>query len=156
MRRTEDRLVTELEWEKDGFTISMDPARIDRNFVISFLATSYWAGHLPKEQLHASFDQSVLFGVYDDVGRQIGFARVVTDFARFAWLSDIFIDEANRGQGLGHWLVETMLGCSAFKKVQLWMLGTADAQSFYTKFGFEEVGTVDGNTVMRLRPKTLS
>ncbi len=141
----------ELEWERDRFVISMDPSRIDRDFVIGFFHTSYWANDLPRAQLHASFDNAVLFGVYDDVGRQIGFARIVTDFARFAWVTDVFIDEASRGQRLGHWLMETMMSCDLFKTVRLWMLGTNDAQGFYKDFGFEEVGTVDGNTIMCLR-----
>ena len=98
------------EWQKGDYTISTDPDRLDREVILDYLATSYWAHWVDREKVALSLEHCMPFGLYDGTGAQVGFAKVVTDYARFAWLGDVFILEANRGHGLGVWLNETIKG----------------------------------------------
>jgi GNAT superfamily N-acetyltransferase len=83
-----------------------------------------------------SIENSLAFGVYKSAGPQIGFARIVTDYATFAWLADVFIIEEERGQGLGHWLIETILSHAELMGLRRWLLATKDAHELYRRFGF--------------------
>ncbi len=128
------------EWRRDDYVISTDPSLLDLDVVHGFLQRSYWAADRPFETVRRSVEHSLNFGLYP-VGdrRQVGFARVVTDFATFAWLCDVFIDETHRGQGLGVWLTETVLGHPRLEGLRVWLLGTRDAHGLYEKVGFEPV-----------------
>lgn len=97
-----------LEAERDGYIVSDDPAKLDLDLVCGFLAGSYWARDTPRETIRRSIENSRAFGLYRG-GEQAGFARAVTDYARFAYLADVFVLEAHRGRGLGAWLVECVL-----------------------------------------------
>ncbi len=123
---------------RDGFEISTDHARLDIDLVCGFLGTSYWAEGIPREKLEASFRNSRTFGVYGEEGPQVGFARVVTDGVRFAYLSDLFILESVRGRGLGKWLMETIYAHDGLGDVERWFLITRDARDFYRPLGFED------------------
>lgn len=125
-----------MEWQRDGYEISTDANRVDREVVLGFLGTSYWASSLPRRIVEASIDNALTFGLYSPRGDQVGFARVVTDHARFAWLSDLFVLREHRGRGLGAWLVETVLSHPDLSNARV-MLGTADAHELYKRFGFE-------------------
>jgi nitroimidazol reductase NimA-like FMN-containing flavoprotein (pyridoxamine 5'-phosphate oxidase superfamily)/GNAT superfamily N-acetyltransferase len=117
--------------------LSTDPARLDVALVHRFLAEhSYWARGVSEQALRASLRESVCFGLYRG-GAQLGFARVVTDFARFAYLADVFIVPEARGRGLGKLLVAQVLEHSDLCGVERWLLGTADAHALYAKFGFQ-------------------
>ena len=122
----------------DGYVVSDDPARLDRDAIFAFLKTSYWAAGVPREAVDGSIDGSLPFGLYAPGGALAGFARVVTDGVRFAWLADVFVLEPHRGRGLGVWLVETVLGRPEFAPIS-WKLATADAHSLYERFGFERI-----------------
>jgi len=125
------------EWRRDGYVISTDPSMLDLGAVHGFLQRSYWAADRPLETVQRSVERSLNFGLYRAGDRrQVGFARVVTDFATFAWLCDVFVDEAHRGQGLGVWLMETVVGHPELQCLRLWMLGTRDAHELYEKIGF--------------------
>jgi GNAT superfamily N-acetyltransferase len=124
-----------LEFQRDGFTISADPARLDLDAICSFLARSYWASDRPRETTQRAIEHSLCFGMYDGE-QQVGFARVVTDFATFAWLADVFVAEAYRGRGLGKWLVEVVLSHPDVQSVPRWFLATRDALELYRRFGF--------------------
>ena len=115
--------------------ISTDPARLDRDWLLASLRATYWAGALTREQMDRSIAHSLVFGVYDGA-RQVGFARVVTDRATFAWLADVLIDPARRGQGIGVKLVETIRAHPELQGLRRWMLATRDAHGLYEKFGF--------------------
>lgn len=116
--------------------ISSDPARIDVGLVHRFLAQeSYWARGVSEQALRASLRESVCFGLYRG-GAQLGFARVVTDFARFAYLADVFVVPEARGRGLGKLLVAHVLEHAELRGVERWLLGTADAHGLYARFGF--------------------
>lgn len=116
--------------------ISTDPARVNFALVHAFLRDeSYWARGVSEQALRTALDHALCFGVYRD-GQQVGFARVVTDFARIAYLGDVFITAHARGQGLGKLLVETMLAHPDLCSIERWLLGTHDAHELYTRFGF--------------------
>jgi GNAT superfamily N-acetyltransferase len=123
------------ELQRDGITISTDPSRLNLDTICGFLARSYWAQDRERQTMQRAIEHSLCFGVYDGP-RQVGFARVVTDYATFAWLADVYIDEAYRGRGLGQWLVETALGHPELESVPRWLLATRNAHELYRRFGF--------------------
>lgn len=119
--------------------ISDDKARLDRPLIHRFLSQrSYWAQGVPEEVVGCSIEHSLCFGLYQ-AGRQIGFARAVTDFATFAWLADVFIVEEARGQGYGKKLVAAIVAHPGLKTLRRFMLGTRDAHALYTQYGFAPV-----------------
>lgn len=123
---------------RDGYEISTDPARLDRAAIHRFLRTSYWSPGIERELVDRGIDNSLPFGLYDPAGSQAGFARVITDRARFGWLADVFVLPAHRGRGRGVWLVETVLSHSDLSGLRL-LLATRDAHTLYARFGFEPV-----------------
>ena len=121
---------------KKGFSINAEESKLDLEFVFAFLSTeSYWAKGISREIFTKSVENSLCFGVYLE-NKQIGFARVITDYATFAYLADIFIEKSYRKQGLSKWLIQTILNYSPLKNLRRWMLATADAQNLYKQFGF--------------------
>jgi len=118
------------------YEIDTDRARLDMRAVHGFLATSHWARGIPMAVLQRAVRRSLPFGLYKD-NRQIGFARVVTDHATFAYLADVFVLEDERGQGLGRWLVAGILAHPALQGLRRWLLGTRDAHGLYQKLGFD-------------------
>lgn len=125
-----------MQLERDGYRISTDPARLDREAIWSFLRTSYWSPGIARDIVDRGIDNSVVFGLYDAGGAQAGFARVVTDRTRLAWLADVFVLEPHRGRGLGVWLVASVLGHPELEGLRF-ILATADAHGLYERFGFE-------------------
>ena len=119
------------------YEIDADKARLDIAFVHDFLVRSHWANGIPLAVLERAIAHSRAYGLYRD-GRQVGFARVVTDHATFAYLADVFVDEAERGHGLGRWLVETILADPELEGFRRWLLGTRDAHGLYHRCGFGE------------------
>jgi GNAT superfamily N-acetyltransferase len=119
--------------------ISTDPERLDVGLIHRFLAEdSYWARGRTREAVERSIAHSLCFGAYAD-GRQVGFARAVTDRATFAWLADVFVVADQRGRGVGKLLVEAALGHPELVAVYRWLLGTADAHGLYRRFGFADL-----------------
>ena len=129
---------------RDGYEISTDPQRLDREAIWRFLRGSYWAQGIEQETVNRAIDNSLPFGLYGSGGAQAGFARVVGDTARFAWLADVFVLPEHRGHGLGVWLVETVLGHPSVAGLRT-VLGTKDAHTLYERFGFRQV---DGTRMM--------
>ena len=125
----------EHEWTREGYTISTDRRRLDLDAIHAFLVRSYWAEGVPRAVVARSIAHSLCFGVYEGE-RQIGFARVVTDQATVAFVSDVFVLEPWRGRGLGKWLVETMVAVSGLQGLRRWMLVTNDAHGLYRRVGF--------------------
>jgi GNAT superfamily N-acetyltransferase len=126
------------EWSREGFTISTDRSKLDRDAIHRFLAGSYWAKRIPREVVDRSIDGALCFGLYGD-GRQIGFARVITDAATFAYLADVYILESHRGRGLATWLMQSILAHPDLRGLRRWMLVTRDAHPLYRKVGFTEL-----------------
>jgi len=125
-------------WTNGEFEISTDPARIELATVHEFLTNSYWAKGIPVETVRRSIENSLSFGIYQD-RRQVGFARVVSDLATFAYLADVFVLEAYRGRGLSKWLMECIVGHPDLQGLRRWMLVTRDAHSLYRQHGFTEL-----------------
>jgi GNAT superfamily N-acetyltransferase len=127
-----------VEWQREGYLISTDAALLDLDVIWAFLRTSYWASGVPRSRIERSIENSLPFGLYDPDRRQAGFARAVTDHARFAWLGDVFVLEQHRGRGLGVWLVQCLLEHPDLAETRI-VLGTLDAHSLYARFGFRAV-----------------
>jgi GNAT superfamily N-acetyltransferase len=128
-----------VESRRGEFLISTNPARLDLDVIHGFLTDCYWAKGIPRETVARSIEHSLCFGVYDGRGAQIGFARVVSDFATVAYLGDVFVLESHRGRGLSKWLMECILRHPALQGLRRWILLTRDAHGLYAEFGFTPV-----------------
>jgi GNAT superfamily N-acetyltransferase len=131
-----------MESIKGEYTISTDNRKLDIAFIHNYLSTSYWAEQIPIATVTKAIDGSLCFGVYHGAKqtvpavRQVGFARMVTDKATFAYLADVFIDEAHRGLGLSKWLVAAIMAHPDLQGLRRIMLATRDAHGLYAQFGF--------------------
>lgn len=127
-----------------NITISDDKTLLDIPLIHEFLSErSYWAVGRSLETVQQSVEESLCFGVYDNDGNQLGFARVITDYAIFGWLLDVFILEEYRGQGLGKQLMQAIVNHSKLKDVRRMGLGTADAHGLYKQYGFTSLSKPD-------------
>lgn len=127
----------------EDYTISTDKAKLDRHYIHEFISTkSYWAKDISKNIIDLSIDHSLCFGIYLS-GKQIGFARLVTDYATFGYLADVFIDEAHRGKGLSKRLMEFVFSLQELSNLRRMMLGTRDAHKLYSRYGFEPLAAPD-------------
>lgn len=127
-----------LETHRGQFTISTDPARLDIDTICDFLARAYWSKTRPRQRTERAIQNSLVFGVYDGT-RQIGVARVVSDYSIFAYLCDVFIHEDYRGHGLGKWLIQTIMEHPDLKDMRRWVLVTNDAHDLYKQYGFTSI-----------------
>ncbi len=126
-----------METTRDQFVISTDKARLQFDVINAFLSNeSYWANRRTADQTRTAIENSICFGVYD-AERQIGFARVVSDQATFAYLGDVFILDEYRGRGLGKWLMETIVAHPQLQGLRRWVLATRDAHGLYEQYGFK-------------------
>jgi GNAT superfamily N-acetyltransferase len=127
------------QWQRGDYSISTDQSRLDLDVVHDYLTnSSYWATGRSLETVRRSIENSLSFGLYEGE-KQIGFARVITDYATFAWLADVFVLDSFRGQGLGKWLVEVILSHPELQQFRRWVLATRDAHELYRRFGFTEL-----------------
>jgi GNAT superfamily N-acetyltransferase len=130
------------EWTRGEYVISTDRARLDMDVIHGFLSTSsYWAQGRSRDRVALSIAHSMPFGLYhrQSAGEtQVGFGRVLTDHVLLAYLADVFVLPAHRGQGLGQWLVQVILELPELRPMRRWLLGTRDAHALYAKFGFTE------------------
>jgi N-acetylglutamate synthase-like GNAT family acetyltransferase len=124
---------------ENGFLISTDNSKLDLAFVHAFLTNSYWAKGIPMELVEQSIEHSLTFGIYNADGKQVGFARVITDHTTFAYLADVFIDEQLRGRGLSKMLMRFIFSFRQFKRLRRFMLATRDAHKLYEQFGFAQI-----------------
>lgn len=126
-----------MQWTRDQFVIDDDRARLDMPRIMGWLADTYWAGWRPPAEVRQSWDAAaVVLGLYHGAD-MIGCARVVSDFTRFSYLSDVFVDPTDRGLGLGRWLVEIAVDHPAISENSRWLLHTSDAHGLYEQLGFE-------------------
>jgi GNAT superfamily N-acetyltransferase len=127
------------DWRRGEYVISTDRDRLDFDLMHGFLSTqTYWALNRPLELIRRSVEHSLPFGVYKE-SAQVGFARVVSDYATFGWLADVFILPSERGQGLSKWLMECILAHPDLQGFRRWLLATKDAHELYRRFGFIEL-----------------
>ena len=135
-----------------SYEISTDPDRLDRDLIHRFLSEeAYWAKGRSREIVNRAIDHSMPFGVYDAGGRQVGFARGVTDRCTFAWIADVFVVAEHRGQGLGKRLIAEIIDHPELRVMGRCLLGTADAHGLYSQFGFEPLKRVE-RFMVRERP----
>lgn len=128
-----------MKWASGEFTIDTDNARLDVDAVQAFLENdSYWAQTRTRDQTETAIANSICFGLYCGE-RQIGFARVVSDRATFAYIGDVYVLDEFRGQGLSKWLMETIIAHPELQGLRRWVLATRDAHGLYEKYGFHEL-----------------
>lgn len=127
----------------DRIEISNDPALLDLKMIHGFLTRAYWCEDLPREIMERAIRNSLCFGGYED-GRQIAFARVITDRATYAYLADVFVLESHRGRGISKRLMQAIMGHPDLQGLRRWSLVTRDAHGLYAQFGFSPLGDAEG------------
>ena len=128
---------------KKGYQLSTDKALLDIDVIYNYLdKESYWAKGIPLEKLKVAIENSLCFGIYYQ-NKQVGFARVITDKAVFAYLCDVFVLADHRGIGLSKWLLQTVKNHPDLQKLRRWSLATADAHGLYNQFGFTPLSKTD-------------
>ena len=137
-----------MQWTQGEFTLDDDFQRIDMPRLLTWLQATYWARNQPEWAIRRSWEKAgITLGLYHGE-EMIGAARAITDFARTAYLSDVYVDPAYRGKGLGQWIVQTMLDHPNAPGVR-WILHSSDARDFYRPFGFEQADEI---VMQRPRP----
>ena len=127
------------EITKDDFLISTEASLLNLDIIHGYLSRqSYWAANIPRDVVERSIQHSLCFGIYHQ-GQQVGFARLVTDRATFAYLGDVFILESYRGKGLSKWLMECIHAHPELQGLRRWVLGTRDAHGLYEQFGWSVI-----------------
>jgi GNAT superfamily N-acetyltransferase len=128
----------------DLYTISADKRLLDVGYIHAYLSTSYWAEGIPRATVEQAIAGSMCFGIYAGQ-QQVGFARLITDTATFAYLADVFVDEAHRGRGLSKQLMRHIMGLEFMPHLRRITLATRDAHGLYAQFGFQPVARPDRN-----------
>lgn len=128
------------EWQQGDYLITTDKKRLDIATIHGFLTTSYWAVGIPIEIVQRSIEHSLNFGLFQGE-QQIGFARLITDYATYAYLADVFILEPYRGQGLSKWLMQVIVSHPDLQGLRRWTLFTRDAHGLYKQVGFTSLAT---------------
>ena len=123
------------EYRKDDFIISTDRTRLDLDLIHGYLTECYWAHGIPREVVARSIENSLCFGVYDGQ-KQVGFARVISDYATYAYIGDVFVLDSHRGRGLGKWLMTCIMAHPQLQCLRRWTLLTRDAHGLYAQYGF--------------------
>ena len=124
------------EWKKDSWVITTDPARQDVDAIHAYLTRAYWCEGIPREVVERAVRNSLCFGLFDGAA-QVGLARVVTDYATYAYLCDVYVLESHRGRGLGKWLIECVMTHPQLQGLRRFNLATRDAHALYAQFGFQ-------------------
>jgi GNAT superfamily N-acetyltransferase len=144
-----------VEHRRGEFVISTDPARLDLEVIHKFLTNCYWARGIPRDVVARSIEHALCFGIYDGSDTaprlakdarhgapgfvQVGFARVISDYATIAYVGDVFVLESHRGRGLSKWLMERVTQHPALQNLRRWILTTRDAHGLYAQVGFTPV-----------------
>ncbi len=128
-----------IEWRRGALRVGTDRAHLGIDVIHRFLADSYWAENIPRALVERSIRNSLCFGIYDGPA-QVGFARVISDFATFAYVADVFVLESHRGRGLARWLMECIKAHPDLQGLRRWTLGTRDAHALYRQSGFGPLG----------------
>lgn len=132
-------------YNKKHFLISTDKRKLKLKVIHGFLSKSYWDKGITKKEVRLKIKNSICYGIYDNE-RQIGFARIITDYLALAYIADVFVVEQYRGLGLSKWLMNNILKNPNLNQVKTWMLKTTDAHGLYEKFGFKTV--INTNQIM--------
>lgn len=125
-----------IDCQRDGYEVSTDRDRLDLAVIHAFLRTSYWSPGVPRDVVERAITNSLPFGLYSPSGEQVGFARVVTDYATYAYIGDVFVSEEHRRRGLGKFLMSCVIEHPHLQGLRRWALATADAHELYRRYGF--------------------
>ena len=129
-----------MEVYKDGFCITDDTGRVDVLAVHAFLSTqAYWCLNIPFERVKKAVENSLNFSLFDEGGRQIGYARIISDRSTIAYLGDVYVLPEWRGHGLSKWLIETVMQHPELQGLRRWILLTQDAHGLYRQYGWKDV-----------------
>ena len=128
-----------VEQQRGDYLVSTDREKLDLDVIHGFLTNCYWAKGISREVVERSIDNSLCFGIYLADVAQVGFARVISDLATFAYIGDVFILESHRGRGLSKWLMQCIIQHPALQNLRRWILLTRDAHRLYSHFGFTPV-----------------
>ncbi|WP_029489860.1 GNAT family N-acetyltransferase [Aquimarina agarivorans] len=143
----------DIRLQGDEFHISTDKSKLDIDAIHEFLSTqAYWCLNIPKNKVKISIENSLCFGLYNK-DKQIGFARIITDFSTIAYLGDVYILKEYRGKGLSKWLLETIINFPKLQGLRRWILLTGDAHELYRKYGWTDLA--DSNNWMELHNKNI-
>lgn len=126
------------EWKRDDYTVSTDRDRLQLDVIHEFLRNSYWARGIPRDIVERALGNSLCYGVYHG-DQQVGFGRLVTDHATFAYVADVFVLPAHRSKGLATWMARCMVETPGLEGLRRWLLATRDAHAVYRSVGFEQV-----------------
>lgn len=133
-------------------TVSSDKALLDVDVIHGFLShESYWAQGISRERLERAIRHSLCFGAYDD-GRQVGFARVISDYTTFAYVADVFVLPSHRGKGVSKQVMQAIKAHPALQGLRRWMLVTRDAQGLYSQFGFAPLDAPERHMQILTKP----
>ena len=125
----------------NGYRISSDQSEMDVESIHEFVSQSYWAKGIPIETLKKAIDNSLCFGVFNSQGSQVGFARMITDLATYAYLADVYVLDEHRGKGLSKWLMQEIMSHPDLQGLRRMTLATLDAHGLYAKYGFSALAT---------------
>lgn len=137
------------ELSKDGYFLSNDRTKLSLDAICAFLSRSHWAANRKRTTIARSIENSLCYGIYRD-GQQVAFARAVTDYATYAYLCDVFVDEAHRGYGLSKWLMESIMSNPDLAELRRFTLATKDAHGLYEKFGFKSLSAEENRRFMSI------
>ena len=126
-----------------SYHISSQRQDMDIKVIHRYLSRSYWAKDIPIDIVETAIDNSLCFGVFNTSGNQVAFARMITDTATFAYLSDVFVLEEHRGKGISKWLMQEILAHPKLQGIRRMALATSDAHGLYQQFGFKSLGSPD-------------
>jgi GNAT superfamily N-acetyltransferase len=132
----------------EGYRISGQFDELDLNAVYRFISTSYWAQEIPKARLEKALANSLCFGVFTQQNEQVGFARMITDYATFAYLADVYIEPQHRGIGLSKWLMSEIHSHPELQHLRRMLLATRDAHGLYQQYGYQPLS--HPNTFMEI------
>ena len=131
-----------MNWAHNGFVVSTDKGLLQIDRIHKFLSTeAYWALEKPKSVIEKAIANSLCFGLFAPMGEQVGFARVVTDSATFAWICDVYVEKEFRGQGLSKFLMQSLMSHPDLKNLRRILLASRDAHGLYSKLGFQATQT---------------
>lgn len=131
-----------MAWTNGEFTITCDPARLDLDVIHGFLAGTYWSKNIPRDTVARSLEGSLCFALLHGE-TQVGFARVISDFATIAYLGDVFVLPEYRGRGLSAWLMDRVTQHPDLQGLRRWILATSDAHGLYARYGFTALAAPD-------------
>lgn len=146
----EEMTTTFLEEIRGEYSVSTDPSRMDVNVIHGYLRRAYWCEDIPRRTVERALQHSLCFGVFER-DQQVGFARVVTDYATFAYVCDVFVLESYRGRGLATWLMQCVTSHPDLQGLRRWCLTTRDAHALYERAGFERT-KIPERYMDRVRP----